>query len=98
MIISTNIGGLCNRIRCISSCIRYAHKNNIEYKVYWKILDSYKKHTHILNCAFNKLFSNIIETKVSGNFCYKHHCLIFFEDDNLPINFNNFKSKCSSQI
>ena len=100
MIVSTNIGGLCNRIRCLSSCIRYAKKNNIGYKVYWEILDSYEKHTHILNCEFGKLFSNKFETKniSKTNLSYKHHCLIFFEQDNIPINFNNFDSKCGKKF
>ena len=100
MIVSTNIGGLCNRIRCLSSCIRYAKKHNINYKIYWEILDSYEKHTHILNCSFDKLFSNKFETKSISktNLCYKHHCMIIFNDDDIPVNFNNFDSKCSRKF
>lgn len=99
MIISNNIGGLSNRIRCIVSCIRYAKKNNINYGVYWLVIDSYKTHKHILNCSFDKLFSNDFEVKnINSNNTYKHHCFIIFDDDNLPINFNTFDSNCSRKF
>jgi len=97
MIVSNNNGGLCNRIRCLVSCMRFAKKNKIVYKVYWEILNSYTKHVHILNCSFENLFSNKIEIKniSKTNIYYKHHCMIIFEDDNIPVNFNNFNSKCN---
>ena len=100
MIISTNIGGLSNRIKSLVSCLRYSYKNNIEAKVYWKVLNSYKTHTHILNCSFNKLFLNKIEIKKINKTMniFNSHCLMIFEEDNLPINFNNFNSKCSKKF
>ena len=100
MIISINEGGLSNRIRCISSCIRYSKRYNINFKVFWKILDSYIKNTHILNCSFNKLFKNDIEIKniSEKNLNYKHHCLIIFDEDKIPINFNTFKSNCKKSF
>lgn len=96
MIISTNIGGLSNRIRCLISCIRYAKKYNINFGINWKVLDSYDKNAHILNCSYNRLFKNDIEyTNIEHNYkIYKHHCLIIFEDDNIPLNFNTFNSNC----
>ena len=54
MIISINEGGLSNRIKSLVSVIRLSKYNNKEYKVYWKVLNSYKKQNHILNCSFNK--------------------------------------------
>ena len=63
MIISINTGGLSNRIKSVVSIIRYSKNFNINYKVRWKVLSSYKKNNHILNCQFNLLFKNNIEIK-----------------------------------
>jgi len=102
MIISTNNGGLSNRIKSLVSVIRYSKKFNTEYKIKWDILSSYKKNSHILNCPFNILFkNNIILTKnikSENDIYYSSHCLKIFDDDNLPENFNNFKSKCSRKF
>ena len=90
MIVSTNNGGISNRIKSLVSCIRI-NRNN--FKVKWDIINSYDKHNHILNCTFNKLFSNDIEVKnIDKNIhIYNSHCLSILNDDDLPINFNNFK-------
>jgi len=94
MIVSTNKGGLSNRIKSLISCIRINPNN---FKVKWDIINSYDKHTHILNCPFNKLFSNDIEVKniYKNTIIYNSHCLSISDNDDLPINFNNFNSKCS---
>ncbi len=96
MIVSTNIAGLSNRIKSLISCIRYSKENNIDVKVLWEVLDSYKKHHHILNCRFSKLFSNNIEIKkLNHNSCkiYKSHCFMIFDNDNLPDNFDTYDKK-----
>tara|TARA_Y100000310_G_C20515422_1_gene730923 strand:- start:281 stop:1024 length:744 start_codon:yes stop_codon:yes gene_type:complete len=69
----------------------------MEYKIKWDVLNSYKSHTHILNCPFNKLFSNDVEiSKVPNNaLVYKSHCLSIDDSDNIPDNFNTFNSKCA---
>lgn len=95
MITATNKGGLANRIKCICSCMRYANKHKINYRVYWEILDDYNNSIHILNCPFNQLFSNKIEANKVEGINYGHHCMIIFDDDDLPPNFNTFSSKCS---
>ena len=38
MIISTNEGGLSNRIRCLVSCMRAAKLNQLPCGVFWKCL------------------------------------------------------------
>lgn len=100
MIISTNIGGLSNRIRCLVSCMRAAKLNNISYGVFWKCLDSYETHTHLLNCSFSQLFNNPIEVTEMTNddIVYKHHCMIITNSDQLPKQFNTFQSNCRKQF
>jgi hypothetical protein len=97
MIISINKGGLSNRIKSIVSSIRIKPNN---YGVKWDILDSYDTHCHILNCPFNKLFLNKVEVKKTDKTMniFNSHCLVIFEEDNLPINFNNFKSNCGKKF
>ncbi len=100
--ISINEGGLSNRIKSWVSCYRISDDPN-QVKVYWKILDDYKKKNHILNCPFNKLFDNQIEIKKltsnlthdSNIITYNSHCLKILDSDQLPIGFNNFKSNCA---
>ena len=76
MIISTNKGGLSNRIKSLVSCIRYSKKNNIKYGVCWEVLDSYRTNHHILNCSFSKLFKNKIEKlKTKNDIVYCSDCL-----------------------
>ena len=90
--ISTNNGGLSNRLKSYVSALRL----DPNAKIYWPILNSYRNHNHILNCSFSKLFKNTIEvdTYTQGNI-YNSHCLAIKENDNLPKNFNTFTSKCS---
>ena len=99
MIISNNEGGLSNRIKSLVSCIRIAKKNNIDHKVYWPILDSYKYKSHILNCGFSNLFKNEVEiediSNIEKKYIFNSHCLYIDDIDNLPKNFNNFKSNCA---
>ena len=94
MYISINEGGLANRIKSLVSCIKLGIENNENYYVKWNILDNYKKNNHILNCEFNKLFSNNIEINVyDKNFkIYNHHCLVITDNDNITNNFNTFNS------
>ena len=98
MIVSINEGGLSNRIKSLVSCIRYSKKYNKNCKVYWKILDSYRTNNHILNCKFSKLFKNDIEVHdlecLNNKETFNSHCLKIEDDDNLPIGFNTFQSKC----
>ena len=58
MIISVNAGGLCNRLKSLISCIRYADENDIDVRVFWEKSNDYNKRSHLLNCRFNKLFKN----------------------------------------
>ncbi len=104
MIISYNIGGLANRMKAISSGYRLSEYKNRDMKIKWDILDNYEKHTHILNCPFNRLFKNdnIIHdgTNINNIKCeiYTSHCLAILESDNIPYNFNNFNSNCNKQF
>ena len=43
MIVSTNIGGLSNRIKSLVSAIRIADIKQEEYGVIWEIINSIKK-------------------------------------------------------
>ena len=92
LMISTNNGGLSNRLKSYVSALRL----DPNAKIYWPILNSYRNHNHILNCSFSKLFKNTIEvdTYTPSNI-YNSHCLAIKESDNLPENFNTFTSKCS---
>ena len=86
MIVSTNVGGLCNRLKSLVSCIRYADENNIDCRVLWEKSGDYSKRSHLLNCEFNKLFENdiaIMELE-RGGMIYKSHCFMIFESDNVP--------------
>ena len=96
MIISINKGGLSNRIKSLASTIRYSKNFNINYKVYWNILKSYKKNNHILNCPFNLLFKNNIEIKKINETDKPHISdkLLILETDEIPDDFNKFKTKC----
>ena len=95
MIISTNKGGLSNRIKSLVSCLRYGYENNIEPKLYWEILNLYKTNRHILNCSFSKLFSNDFEVSSfkKTDKIYFSHCLMIFDSDNLPDNFDTYDKK-----
>ena len=96
--ISTNIGGLSNRIKSWVSVIRI---NSNNYKVKWDVLDSYKKNIHILNCKFIDLFENKCEftEKINKNYQqFNSHCLFIKNDDKLPNNFNTFKSNCKKKF
>ena len=98
IIISSNKGGLSNRIKSLVSCIRYSSENNIKVGVIWKVLSSYKSNYHILNCEFNKLFENRLEIKDTdlNNFqikFYRSHCMMIFEEDNIPDNFDTYDPK-----
>ena len=94
MYVSTNSSGLSNRIKSLVSVIKLAEENNSDYKVKWDILDNYNKNNHILNCSFEKLFENNIEIKqIKEDYkIYNHHCLSVSDKDNIPKNFNTFKS------
>ena len=56
MIFVEPYGGLCNRMRCISSAYRFARDNKTELTVLWCALDE-------LNCDFNSLFNMKKEVK-----------------------------------
>tara|TARA_Y100001970_G_scaffold290421_1_gene424094 strand:- start:2415 stop:3224 length:810 start_codon:yes stop_codon:yes gene_type:complete len=92
LMISTNNGGLSNRLKSYVSALRLDPHS----KIFWPILNSYRIHNHILNCSFSKLFKNDIEvdTYTQSNI-YNSHCLAIKESDDLPKNFNTFTSKCS---
>ena len=99
MNISTNKGGLSNRMKSLVSCIKLAEESNNKYAVKWDIVNDYKKDNHLLNCSFNKLFINdieIIEIE-KNNIIYDNHCLSISDNDNIPHNFNNFDSKLKSR-
>ena len=102
MIISNNIGGLANRMKSIASGYRIANHTNIKLMIKWDILDNYNTHTHILNCPFNKLFQNenVINNidDINNIGLYNSHCLAIFDSDNIPKDFNTFKSNCSKQF
>lgn len=100
MIISMNIGGLSNRIKCLVSCLRFSKEYNVDCKVFWKILNSYNFANHLLNCPFSKLFSNDIEitynelNKIGDNYkIYNSHCFLIFDSDNLPDNSDCYDKK-----
>ena len=59
MYISTNKGGLSNRIKSLVSCIKLADENNSNYAVKWDIIDNYSKDNHLLNCPFKNVFSTL---------------------------------------
>jgi len=96
MIISINTGGLSNRIKSAASIIRYSKNFKINYKVQWKVLSSYKKNNHILNCPFNLLFKNDIEIKKINETDKPHISdkLLILETDEIPDDFNKFKTNC----
>jgi hypothetical protein len=102
MIISTNNGGLSNRIKSLVSVLRYGEMVNSCCGVLWKKLNDYSKNNHILNCEFKDIFDMNIIYNVTKN-CeeylyydtlYNSHCLMVFDEDDIPINFNNFDSGC----
>lgn len=103
MIISVNKGGLSNRIKALVSCLRYSDEKNIECGVIWKVLNNYTKEVHLLNCKYSNLFniegvseiSTELENILHYDTLYYSHCLMVFEQDNIPHNFNTFESKCS---
>ena len=100
-VVCTNIGGLANRMRCIASIHKYSVDKPLECRVKWEVLDDYKKHTHILNCPFSKLFSNDIELKKTPEkkyYLYRSHCLLVEDKDGIPDGFNTFESKCAKQF
>lgn len=106
MIISINIGGLSNRLKCLVSCMRYADMVSTDCGVLWKVLNDYSKHVHILNCDYRSLLniegvSYITEsckdylyydmTRISDRF-------MIHDSDNIPTNFNTFNSKCNKKF
>ena len=100
-VISNNQGGLSNRMKSLISAIRYSVHHNIDYYVNWPILNSYSTHNHILNCKFESLFKNNIIINIDNDdndnlssITYNSHCFLILNKDNIPTNFNNFKSKC----
>ena len=100
MIIAANSGGLANRMRCIASCYKFSEDKTLTTGVVWKVLDDYRRDNHILNCPFSLLFENKIEydskKEVFGPlYEYKSHCLLIEDVDNIPDNFNTFKSNCT---
>ena len=76
MYVSTNRGGISNRIKSLVSCIKLADENNTDYKVKWDIIEKYRKKgtPHILNCSFDKLFSNDLNQIVHILEDMKNHC------------------------
>jgi len=102
MIISTNIGGLSNRIKSLVCAFRIADIKQKEYGVIWEILNTIKKKNHILNCSFDKLFQNDILLKNIENYDeiekYNSHSLYVDNNDNIPKNFNNFNSNCKKKF
>lgn len=103
MIISINKGGLSNRIKSLVSCLRYANEKKIECGIIWKVLNNYNKEVHLLNCKYNKLFnikkvseiSEDLEDILHYDTLYHSHCLMIFDKDNIPYNFNTFNSNCN---
>jgi hypothetical protein len=94
MIVSTNKGGLANRIKSLVSCLRYGEENNVKAGVYWKILNSYENEKHILNCGFKELFENDLEVIIKeGDILYDCPCLKIFDEDEVSINFCKFKPR-----
>ena len=95
MIVSTNKGGLANRIKSLVSCLRYGEENNVKVGVYWSILNSYEKEKHILNCGFKELFENDLEVTImkEGDILYDSPCLRIFDEDEVPVNFCTFKPR-----
>ena len=100
MLVSTNIGGLSNRIKSLVSCLKYAKNKDIDVKVYWKVLNSYKKDIHILNCPYHLLFNNDLQITHLPHEChtYKSHCLLIEDIDEVPNNFSKFESKCNRKF
>ena len=58
MIVSSNTGGLANRLKCWISSYRLSQELNTSYKVEWKVLKKQDNVDHYLNCKFDKLFEN----------------------------------------
>ena len=52
-------------------------------------MKSYKSKNHILNCSFNKLFKNKMNSDKDKIINYNSHCLKIFDDDNIQKKFNN---------
>ena len=103
-IISANKGGLCNRLKNIISCKRYAEKDELNLEIYWELLDK----NHALNCRFNTLFKNNIvlsddktiencDSKLiahhNNNLLYSYHNLLILESDNIPKGFDTYDKK-----
>ena len=101
MIISFNQGGLCNRIKAWVSVQRYSHEFNCEYKIAWKIIDSYQINKHLFNCKFSDLFQNNCElknSKINNYILHKNPDFLIFDSDNLPNNFSKFESNCKKKF
>lgn len=103
-IISANNGGLCNRLKNIISCKRYANENKLILEIYWELLDR----DHALNCKFSVLFKNdwsvfnekIINTNESKliTHCkkreiYTYHNFLILDKDNIPKGFDSYDKK-----
>lgn len=103
MIIANNTGGLSNRLKAFASSVRLGKQMERPVGIKWDILDNYKTHNHILNCPFSKLFTNDIEVDhIRSNDVTLDdrvsHCLVIYETDNIPHNFNDFNSRCAKQF
>lgn len=108
MIISANKGGLSNRLKSWVSAIKLANEKKQKYGVYWPILDSYQKNTHLLNCKFEDLFNDRYQVQIESCFnidnindndsIYKSHCFYVSETDDIPNGFNTFESNCQKQF
>lgn len=106
-IISCNKSGLCNRLKNIISCIRYAKYHNIEYEIFWQLVDS----NMALNCELNKIYKNLknydlpelehegyvteyLPKKINDNLIiYRYHNFLILDKDNIPKGFDTYDKK-----
>jgi len=103
MYISINKGGLSNRLKSWVSVIKLSEEHKTNFGIYWPVLDSYQKDTHLLNCNFNNLFDNsnninIENRPINLDTTYISHCLYISDTDEIPNNFNTFDSKCAKKF
>jgi len=94
-IISSNEGGLSNRLKCIASCIRMADFNLDNVKTKWRVISNYKKDKHILNCNYTNIIKNPKEyNNQQIKIEYTPERLFIKKEDNIPKNFSKFESNC----
>ena len=113
IIVAENDAGLANRIKTVVSCLRYQDEYNHKLWVNWKIIGNEDKATHKdgihnFNCRFRSLFKNEIDTidddfyKTKRNekkvIAYRTHHLMVFDIDNIPKNFDEYKSKSAKYL